>query len=455
MCNTTNIKSVAACNQSHHTEKDNMMEVGVARIDITPNTPVRLSGFGAREKLETDRILHNLSAKALAFGADAENPSLFITVDLLGIQWRITEQLVRKLGASTGVKPEQIVVSASHTHGGPEIGNLINHLQCRGDYPTDYHFSDSLLALDQLIHLAEFNEQVLEKLEKVALAALEDRKPALVAWGQGTASFAENRRTEGGPVDRSMPLLRVTDADGTLRAVLVNYACHGIALGPEVNEIHGDWMGEAQLAIEKRYPGAIALIAIGCAGDAHPIQQGKIAYLRAYAKEIADNTDKLLKTDLQPLHTAPIGRMKWTRLPFQKVASVRELIDMTRDSTIQGYYARLALYRVQRGEMLPTALDYPIQTWTFDDKMMMINMGGEVVVDYAIKLKNAFGADRVWINAYSNDVSCYIPSKRILREGGYEADASMYWYNMPSPFSEEVEDIIVNTVYELVPSGFK
>lgn len=431
------------------------MEVGVARIDITPESPVRVSGYAARDKAETNKVLHRLSAKAIAFGSDEQRRSLFITVELLAIPRRITDKLVKQLGIMTGISPEQIVISASHTHGGPEIGPLLNHLQCRGDYPSQYHFSDSLLELDQLIHLAEFTEMLSEKLVEVGLAALKNRKTSLVSWGQGELSFAVNRRTEGGPVDQSMPLLRIMDLDGTLRAILINYACHGITLGPEFNEIHGDWMGEAQKVIEERYPGVIALITIGCAGEAHPVKQGKVDYLREYSQEIVYNIDKLLQNPLQPLTSVPVARMKWVRLPFERVPDVGELIEMAKDTTVQGYYARLALDRIQRGEVLPTAVDYPIQTWVFDDKMVMVNMGGEVVVDYSIIVKRAFGAHRVWINAYSNDVSCYIPSKRILGEGGYEAETSMYWYNMPSRFREEIEDIIMDTLYELIPEAFK
>ncbi len=87
--------------------------------------------------------------------------------------------------------------------------------------------------------------------------------------------------------------------------------------------------------------------------------------------------------------------------------------------------------------------------------MVMINLGGEPVVDYAVRLKNELDAQRLWLNGYANDVSCYIASKRVIHEGGYEADASMYWYNMPSPLSEEVEEIIISTLHDLIPVSFK
>ena len=429
---------------------DGIMQVGVARIDITPEGPIRLAGYGARVKSESDGIMMRLGAKALAFGSDEQDPSILITVDLVGIPWGITKKLAEQLSKKAGINPEQLVICASHTHGGPEVGNLLNILQYRGD-----HFSDSLLNLDQAIHIAQYTEELSRKLEEVALAALKNRKPSLVAWGQGQALFAANRRTEGGPIDPSLPFLRVTNPDGTLRAVLVNYACHGTTLDGNVNEIHGDWIGEAQKLIEAKHPGVIAMVALGCAGDANPQPRGKLEDVTTHGQEIADNVDKLLTAQLQPITSVPVGSMKWIKLPFSKVPTVPELIELTKDKTVKGYYARLALDRVQRGETIPAELNYPVQVWNFDNKMAMVNLAGEVVVDYSTRLKEELGAEHLWINAYSNDVPCYIASRRVIKEGGYEPESSMYYYDKPSPFAAEVEDIIVKTVHELIAPVFK
>ncbi|MEO7315463.1 MAG: neutral/alkaline non-lysosomal ceramidase N-terminal domain-containing protein, partial [Ginsengibacter sp.] len=372
------------------------MQVGVASIDITPDGPIRLAGYGARVKSESEGILQRLHAKALAFGSDAENPSILITVDLVGITWPITAKLGEALSKKAGINPEQLVICASHTHGGPEVGNLLNILQYRPD-----HFSDSLLALEQLVHIAEYSEQLSQKLEEVALAALKNRKPAYVDWGQGQASFAMNRRTKGGPVDPSLPLLRINNPDGSLRAVLVNYACHGTTLGGNVNEIHGDWIAEAQKIIEANHPGVTALVAVGCGADANPEPRGNLENLRNHGQEISDNVDKLIKGQLQPLTSPPVGKMKWIKLPFSHVPTVPELIELTKDKTVKGYYARLALDRVLRGDKIPAELDYPVQVWNFDNKLAMVNLAGEVVVDYSTRLKNELGAEHLWINGYS------------------------------------------------------
>lgn len=423
--------------------------VGVARIDITPEGPIRLAGYGSRGKAESTGIIHRLEAKALAFGRDAEHPSILITVDLVGITERIRTKLVEALSKKAGINPSQVAICASHTHGGPEIGNLLNILQYHGEHEP----SDSLLLVNQSVHIAQYTEQLSQQLEEVALAALKNRQPALVAWGQGQALFAANRRTKNGPVDHELPLLRINNPDGTLKAVLVNYACHGTTLEGNVNEIHGDWIVEAQHAIEAHHPGAVAMIAIGCGGDADPLPRGKMEDMKGHGQEIADSVEQLLISTLKPLTAPPTAKMISVKLPFSNVPTIPQLISLTSDKTIKGFYARLALDRMERGEKIPAEINYPVQVWNFGNALTMINLGGEVVVDYSLRLKKEFGAGKLWINAYSNDVPCYIASRRVIQEGGYEAETSMYYYDKPSPFIEGVEDIIVKAVHEIMPAS--
>ncbi|NOX53168.1 MAG: hypothetical protein GXP27_01760 [Planctomycetes bacterium] len=85
----------------------------------------------------------------------------------------------------------------------------------------------------------------------------------------------------------------------------------------------------------------------------------------------------------------------------------------------------------------------------------MVFLPGEVVVDYQVRLAEMFDPYRLWVNAYSNDVPCYIPSRRILREGGYEADSSMIYYDRPTRFAPEVEDLVLGAVRRLMPAAFR
>ena len=115
----------------------------------------------------------------------------------------------------------------------------------------------------------------------------------------------------------------------------------------------------------------------------------------------------------------------------------------------------MQLNRLDRGEVLPTILPYPIQIWNFADELAVVFLPGEVVVDYSVRLKRECDASRLWVNAYCNDVPCYIPSRRILKEGGYEGERAMIYYDRPTRFAPAVEDMIIHTVHELLPETFR
>jgi hypothetical protein len=434
-------------------KRQKTITAGVARIDITPDGPIRLSGYGDR-KTESEGVLQPLSAKALAFGTDKQGPSVLITVDLIGIPGFITSRLTKRLFQKTGIDSAHITICTSHTHGSPEVGTLLNHFA-------------NPLPPDQLGRIIRYQEQLLDKMEKVALMALASRRPALLAWGQGEVGFAKNRRVikdgkwvgggevDGAPVDHSLPLLRVTDPDGKLRAVFVSYACHGTTLGA-FNQVHGDWIGEAQHQMERKNPGVIALVAVGCGADITPAPRYKLEHLLQYGKMIADEADRLLKISLKPIENLPTCRYRIIELPFSHIPDVNELVQQARaDSGARSYYARLSLERMARGGAIAPALSYPIKTWTFGDDLAMVFLAGEVVVDYALRLKKELDVQRLWINAYCNDVPSYIASRRVIQEGGYEAASSQYSYDRPSPYAEGIEDLIITTVRNMLPAAYR
>ncbi|HEV2130642.1 MAG TPA: hypothetical protein VGR27_06045, partial [Longimicrobiaceae bacterium] len=312
-----------------------------------------------------------------------------------------------------------------------------------------------------------YTERLVSELERVALAALADRRPARLAWSQGRAGFATNRRVleEGkwvgfgavpeGPVDHDLPVLRVTDPDGKLRAVLLSYASHATTLVGKDNFIHGDWPGVAQEMIEQRHPGAVAMVTIGAAGDADPSPRGGgIPHVVRNGKEIADEVDRLLSQPMRPLNAAPKGRLRFLDLPFERVP-VREEFERQAEKTgSDALYARAILERLNRGERIPATVRYPVQTWTFGDDLAMVFLGGEVVVDYSRRLKRELDASRLWVNAYTNDVAFYVASKRVMAEGGYEVERSMVYYGHPAKLAPSTEDLIIRTVHELLPRHF-
>jgi hypothetical protein len=92
---------------------------------------------------------------------------------------------------------------------------------------------------------------------------------------------------------------------------------------------------------------------------------------------------------------------------------------------------------------------YPIQVWLLGDQVVWVALGGEVVVDYSLRLKKDLPKGRaIWVTAYANDVMAYIPSRRVLKEGGYEGDSSQIYYGQPTKWAPGIEEVIVEGIEE-------
>jgi neutral ceramidase len=93
---------------------------------------------------------------------------------------------------------------------------------------------------------------------------------------------------------------------------------------------------------------------------------------------------------------------------------------------------------------------YPVQAVSFGRDLTLVALGGEVVVDYCLRLKREYGARGLVVAAFSNDVMSYIPSRRILEEGGYEAEEGMIYYGLPARYREDVEERIFEALGDVL-----
>jgi hypothetical protein len=436
--------------------KAQQVPVGTAVEDITPAYPIRLMGYGSR-KTESEGIASRLKARALAIGADDAapgGPAVLLAVDNCGVAARITEEVATRLKTKVGLKRERFAVCSTHTHCGPALSNEL-----------DFIFGTPIPA-DQKGRIERYTRELTDSLEKVALAALAARSPATLAWGQGETSFAANRRVlrdgrwvnfgvnPNGPVDHSLPVLRVTDPAGKVQAVLFGYACHCTTLGGEFNQICAEWAGYACDLIERQFPGSTALAIIGCGADANPEPRRNLDDAKTHGLAAAREVERLVKSALAPLPGKLDARLRKFELPLEPSPTRAVLEQRAKLAGSEGFFAKSLIARLDRGESLETQVPYSVETWCFGDELAMVFLPGEVVVDYALRLKWEIDPTRLWVVAYSNDVPCYIPSRRVLSEGGYEADLSMVFYGHPTRFAPATEDLIVQAVHALLPAPF-
>jgi putative membrane-bound dehydrogenase-like protein len=415
---------------------------GAATADLTPDYPVRLCGYASR-KTPHEGVEQKLFGKAFAMGsAERGDLTLVITVDTLGVPAAVVEKIYAGISARTKLAREQFAVCASHTHSAPMLAGM-----CSNIFGMD-------IPQEQWDAINRYTAEITDKLITAGLEAIRDERPGELYWGMGRAGFAKNRRTEGGPVDHEAPIL-AAKVDGKWKAVLVNYACHCTTLGGEFNKTCGDWAGFAQAAVEQNFPGATALVAVGCGGDANPFPRGTLALADEHGKELATEAGRLLKGELKRLRRAPKGAMTRFNLAFDTLPTREKWEELAKDQGAIGYHARKNLARLDRGEKLPTELPYSVEVWAFDDDFAMVFLPGEVVVDYSLRAKRSYAAHRVWVNAYSNDEPCYIPSRRIWSEGGYEGGGAMIYYDLPTRLAEDTEERIFAALDRVMPAAFK
>ena len=415
--------------------------VGVAKVDVTPDYPVRLSGYGSR-RTEHEGVSQRIFAKALAIGGDAEGPAVLLTVDNLGVSAGMREEIVKRLEARAGVADSGVAICCSHTHRAPMLGGVAPNLFSM-DIPPDHQE-----------RIRRYTGEFTDRLEQAALAALADRQPAHLAWGYGHVGFGHNRRNMAfRPEDHSLPVLQVTGPDGKVRALLASYACHCTTTG--FNTVHGDWAGCAQERLEEDFPGAFALTAIGCGADQNPNPRSTVELVEQYGRDLAAEVKRVVEGKLVPMTGVLECRAKTIGLPFEVLPTRSEWEEKAKGhAEAIAYHAKKNLARLESGERLPTELPYFVQAWVFGDALAMVFLPGEITVDYSLRLKLEFDAQRLWVNGYANDVSCYIPSERVLAEGGYEGGGAMVYYDRPERFAPGVEERILGAVRDLVPQAF-
>lgn len=253
-----------------------------------------------------------------------------------------------------------------------------------------------------------------------------------------------------GPVDQSVPVLEVQAADGKLLAVMFGYACHNTTLS--FQQFCGDYAGYAQEYLEEAHPGTVALFVMGCGGDQNPYPRGKLELAQQHGRALANAVEAALTVTQKQAVKGPVKvAMGNVALPFALPPPKTELEKMAASKNRwEAAHASLQLKKLEVEGKLAESYDYPVQVVKLGSDFTLVALAGEVVVDYALRLKRELTTEStIWVAGYSNDVMGYIPSRRVLEEGGYEAGGAMLYTAHPGPWRPEVEELIIGKVHEL------
>ena len=421
-------------------------KAGIAKTVITPEENIWMAGYATRNRTADGKI-HDLWAKALALEDSIGNRSVLVTLDLLGLPKAVSDRIRERLSSDLGLKKDRIILSSSHTHSGPVlVGALVDI------YPFDVDKDESII---------RYTAGVEAKIVRLVSDAFQAMSPAGLYAGNGVARFQVNRRNNSertimqqtelkGPNDHAVPVIKVTDHQGNIRAIVFGYACHATTL--DGYEWCGDYPGFAQIELEEKYPGIVAMFFQGAGADQNPIPRRSVPLAKQYGQTLAAAVDRTLQEPMRKLSPVLLAAYTEVNLPLTAPPTKEELTKIA-GQTQNDYHNRWAariLAEMTKGQMPVKSYPYPLQVWNIGGQPLL-SLGGELVVEYAIGFKRIFGLD-IFVMGYANDVPAYIPSVAILREGGYESDSSQRVYGLPSVWSEEIEPLIYQGMKELASS---
>jgi len=173
-----------------------VLQIGVASVDITPDYPIRLNGFGGR-RFESEGVTQRIWAKALVFADPKQGPAILITADNLSISDDTTQEVAWRLAQKVRLKLERLAITATHTHAAPML---------TGVSPTVF---GTPIPPEHQERINRYTREFADKLEQVAIDAVKQIRPSRIQWGIGRVEFAMNRRTRGSPVDHDLPVMIV------------------------------------------------------------------------------------------------------------------------------------------------------------------------------------------------------------------------------------------------------
>lgn len=415
-------------------------KAGIARMVITPKQPMAMAGFAVRTH-PSEGTLHDLWAKALALEDANGKKAVLVATDLLGLPKEVSDHIRDRIQTKYGLGRDQILLNSSHTHSGPVLQHALSDIY--------------VLDTEQLDRIRKYSEVLENDIVKLVGDALGKMEAASLYAQNGVTRFQVNRRNNPvatltkvtelqGPNDYAVPVIKVLDKKGDLKAVTFGYACHPTVL--DGYQWSGDYVGFAQLELEKSHPGVTAMFFQGAGADQNPLPRHTVPLAKQYGRELAAAVDRVLEEDMHKLPSSLATAYSEISLPLAPPPTPDELDKISKTSAVayQKRWAERMLTKLKNGEQLARAYPYPVQVWMLGD-LPVVGLGGELTIEYAIKIKQMLGQN-AFVLGYCNDVMTYIPSCSILQEGGYEGDAARMVYGLPSKWDVTIETKILNEV---------
>ncbi len=406
---------------------------GVARVKITPDESLWLAGW-AKRTAPAQGTFSDLFATALVLEDSRGQKLVLVSADLIGIPKAMRERVIEQVKLA-GVPREHFVLAASHTHCGPEI---------RPDKARFFHMAEPYAS-----KIAETAERIAETIARTIDEAGAKLEPVTLWAHRSSAVFALNRRAAGGMQDHDVPVLEIRRDDGSRKAIVFGYACHNLTMPPEDGRYCSDLSGAARALLEMEFAGAVAMFVTGCAADQNPEPLGKVELVEVHGRALAAAVSESIArggVEVKPMLSAAAEDLE---LAMEEISPQMVEEQLRSDEAPRRAKAQYLKERLDRGETLERSIRAPMQVVRLGDEVLMILMGGEPVAEWAVRFRQAFAGPLVWVAGYCNDLCGYLPTRRVMREGGYEGGRANLWSALPAFWTEDLEDRIEGSIRRL------
>ncbi len=428
------------------------LQAAAAAMIITP--PVGGEMLEPRG-VATTGIHDELYARVLLLH-DGSTTIAIVTLDLLGLDAALVDQIQQAVFKRTGLSPEELMLNASHTHSAPIT---IDCCQARRD--------------------PEWEAELVRKVTDTIDDALHQLTPATLSVGQAPVNIGINRRVAtmgrtrlednpAGPVYHQVDCLFVhTLAAGDLIAVLFSTPAHPVTVHDTATLFSADFPGATVTAIQSRLgQHVIPLYAQGCAGNVNVRQwRGGFAAAQAIGTQLAEAV-VLAYTDAVTIDAGVVRvATEHITLPFQTVnpAMAQALVDRVYESyavlqdhetdartlddaaTLCNWADRMAQY----AESTPSGLPMTVQGFALGDSLVMMGLNHEPFVEYQLDLKAESPFPHTLVFAYTNEMRGYIPTGEAFLLGGYEVVGAPKLYGLPY-LTPECETIVKHHCKQLL-----
>jgi hypothetical protein len=431
--------------------------LGQAQMMITPPLNTEMSGFSARSGRSTG-VHDPLWAKTVVI-SDYQTKIALVIADLIGVDAALVKAVRAQIGQLTDILPENVIVGAIHTHSGPAV------------LTQGY-----LGKVDPAYYAA-----LIANLAQAVVLADQDREPVELWVGAGNCpEVGKNRRHPAGPTDPQVLTASFQSAAGT-KALIVNYACHPVVLGPDNLKISADYPFYLRQALESDYPDAQIIFINGACGDintGHSAQSSvdgtadpskrTFAEAQRLGEILADKvriavanavkqTDLRLKFNrtflqlaLEPIPT--VGQYEAFSANWERQA--RELEERRAGyGAINGARVR-AEWAAEMKELRLTGKLEPALSVEIDAFAIGVTewvaFPGEFLHQLGLILKKARFPRQVFVLGYSNGTLGYVADAPAYSEGGYEVDESFPFYGLPAKLARGSGERVIEALQNML-----